>query len=562
MLPEATPVLVVGAGPVGLATAAFLGWHGVETLVAERRPSGSGHPRARGVSPRTMELLRGLGVEERVRGARSALDLAGNDGIIVAETLAGRRLKEMDAPYFMFGALNYADLGPSPWCMCHQDELEPILLDRARELGADVAFGTECVDLRSDATGVDAVLRTADGGERTVRASYVVAADGAGSPARTRLRVPMSGPGRIGHFLNIQFDADLREALGDRRFIMCYIAGAGVRCALLPVDNAERWMLHVMCEPEEVPDFTEERCAEVVRAAAGVPDLDVRIRSALPWESAGRVADHWRHGRVFLAGDAAHTMPPTGAFGSNTGVQDGHNLAWKLAAVLRGTAEDALLDSYEAERLPVARETMRQAVARSQDRPGAAGGGDGRSSGIVPDPVVVHGYRYRSAAVANEPGDDAGGVWENRPSGAPGTRVPHVPVADGSTVDLVRRRFALFAGTGAAEAWQAAADRADLALGVPFDVHVMDAGSGWQEAAGVSSAGAVLVRPDGFVAWRVADVPEDAGRALTEVLAGLLGRPVPADGDGTADGEAVEGEVAGGGQAAGDGAAVSAGAVR
>ncbi|MCP2341065.1 FAD-dependent monooxygenase [Actinomadura rupiterrae] len=548
MLPETTPVLVVGAGPVGLATAAFLGWHGIEALVAERRPSGSGHPRARGVSPRTMELLRGLGLEERVRGTRSARDLADNDGIVVAETLAGRQLKEMSAPYFMFGALNYTDLGPSPWCMCHQDELEPILLDRARELGADVAFGAECVELRQDATGVDAVLRT-DSGQQTVRAQYVIAADGAGSPTRTRLRVPMSGPGRLGHFLNIQFEADLRDALGDRRFIMCYIAGAGVRCALLPVDNAERWMLHVMCEPEEVPDFTEERCADLVRAAAGVPDLDVRIRSALPWESAGRVADRWRHGRVFLTGDAAHTMPPTGAFGSNTGIQDGHNLAWKLAAVLRGRAADALLDTYEEERLPVARETMRQAVARSQDRPGAESG-KGGPSGIVPDPVVVLGYRYRSAAVAAEPGDDAGNVWENRPTGSPGARVPYVPLPDGSTVDLVRRRFVLFAGADTAGLWQDAADECDRALGIPFDVHVMGSGSGWPEAAGVTSSGAVLVRPDGFVAWRSTDVPEDIGRTFTEVVARLLGRPAPA--------EPVQGDQADQAEAG----AVAAGAVR
>ncbi|WP_433336482.1 FAD-dependent monooxygenase [Spirillospora sp. CA-294931] len=537
MLPERTPVLVVGAGPVGLSTAAFLGWHGIESVVVEKHAGLSPHPRARGITPRSMELLRVLGLESRIRAADSARELAGNDGIVVAETLAGRQLGEMSQPYFMFGSPNWTELSPTDWCMCHQDELEPILRDRARELGADVHFGAECLAVEPDGDGVTAVVRGADGVERRVRAGYLVAADGAGSPIRERLGIGTSGPGRVGHFLNIQFEADLAATLGDRRFIMAYIAGAGVRCALLPVNNTDRWMLHVMCEPEELLGFTEERCAELVRAAAGVPDLEVRIKNALPWESAGRVADRLRDGRVFLVGDAAHVMPPSGAFGSNTGIQDAHNLAWKLAAVLRGQAGDALLDTYEAERRPVAEQTVRQAVLRSKDRPGAKRDGqDGVDPEIVADPVVVLGYRYRSSAVIAESGPDDGAVWAPGAAGLPGTRAPHVAMAGGSTIDLVRRRFVLFAGPDAGPAWTEAGEAASGELGVGIETAVVGDGSAegpgrvhdlegrWAEAFGVERDGAVLVRPDGFVAWRSRSLPADPGGELRTALAGVLGR--------------------------------------
>ncbi|MBA9005538.1 FAD-dependent monooxygenase [Thermomonospora cellulosilytica] len=539
MLPERTSVLVVGAGPVGLSAAAFLGWHGIDSVVVDRHPGLSGHPRARGITPRTMELLRVIGLEERVRGTASARELAANDGIHLAESLAGRPLGQMRQPYFQFGSPNFEELSPTSWCMCHQDELEPILRDRAVELGADVHFGVECTAVEPDGDGVWARLRPADGGtERRLRADYVIAADGANGRIRQWLGIGTSGPGRLGHFLNISFEADLSAQLGERRFIMCYITKAGVRCALLPVDNARRWMLHVMCEPEEVPGITEERCVELVRAAAGVPDLEVRIAGALPWESAGRVADRMRAGRVFLAGDAAHVMPPTGAFGSNTGIQDAHNLAWKLAAVLRGRAGDALLDTYEAERLPVARETMLQAVLRSKDRPGA-----GRDAAapvdprIVADPVVVLGYRYRSSAVVPEDGAASGEetVWAPQAAGEPGTRAPHVALAAGSTIDLVRRRFVVFAGPAEGAAWREACAEVERDLGVPFDVYTITDGAGedtghlhdlegrWAAGYGVDPGGAVLVRPDGFVAWRSRSLPEDPGgelrRAMTRVLA-------------------------------------------
>ncbi|WP_283133371.1 FAD-dependent monooxygenase [Rhizohabitans arisaemae] len=515
MFPQTTQVLVVGGGLVGLSMSAFLSWHGVDSLTVERRRGLSTHPRARGINPRTMELLRVLGLEERVLAAESARALAGNSGVIAAETLAGPEVGELRQEYFMFGSAPYAGLSPSSWCMCHQDELEPLLRGRAAELGGEIRLGVELTGFEQDSAGVRAVLRDAsDGEEHVVHAEYLIAADGAGSPIRRSLGIPFDGAGTLGHFVNIQFEADLRAALGDRRFIMCYLTKAGVPCALLPVNNADRWMLHVMTGPDGAAGFTEERCRELVRAAAGLPELEVAIKGALPWESAGRVAERFGDGRVFLVGDAAHVMPPTGAFGSNTGIQDAHNLAWKLAAVLRGQAGAALLGTYDAERRPVAEATVTQAVLRSRERPriGAGGPPPAADPAIVSDRTVVLGQAY----------DD--GAWEDVPSGRVGTRAPHVALADGrSTIDLFRRGFTLLTGPDDT-AYRRVAGTCAAGLGVPLACYVVEDPS-------VDKAGATLVRPDGFVAWRSGPDPVDPARELGEALAHALRRTLPSEAD-------------------------------
>jgi putative polyketide hydroxylase len=446
-----------------------------------------------------------------VRAAPSARALAGNSGVIAVESLAGREIGELRQSYHVDSGGDYSGLSPTSWCLVHQDELEPMLRDRAAELGATLHFETELTDLAQTADEVVATVR-GPGGVRSVTARYVVAADGARSPIRERLGIEMQGPGVLARFLNIQFTADLRAQLGDRRFIICYTAQAGTRCALLPIDNAERWMLHVLDQDEE--GFDEQRCVALIRAAAGVPDLAVRVDAMLPWDAAGGTAERFAAGRIFLAGDAAHVMPPSGAFGSNTGIQDGHNLAWKLAAVLRGWAGPQLLDTYDAERRPVARDTMRQAVLRSKDRPRLVHQLPGTPyPGINPDPVVIFGYRY---PVGDEP---AG--WSPDPDGSPGTRAPHVPLpGGGSLLDRYGTDWVLLAGPDD-DQWQRVAEDWSAAHGdVPVRVERL---SGWQPAYGVGPEGAVLVRPDGFVAWRSPgapgpDTPADLAAATDPLL--------------------------------------------
>ncbi|GLW63960.1 FAD-dependent oxidoreductase [Actinomadura rubrobrunea] len=516
-----TPVLIVGGSLVGLSTALFLGKHGVPSMVVERNQGLSPHPRARGVNARTMELLRWAGIEDELRAMPSAKALAENSGIIAAESLAGRELGALKEGYHRDTGAPDDDgwLGATGWCLCHQHEVEPLLREHAARHGADLRFGTELVDLEQDAGGVTAVLRDRAGGERRVRARYLVGADGAGSLVRRLLGVESDGPGALGHFLNIRFRADLTGPLRGRRFVMCYTINGSSRSGLLPVDNAVEWLLHVPYDPDRAAEFTPERCVELVRAAAGVDDLDVTIDGVASWESAGRVARSFAVGRVFLVGDAAHVMPPTGAYGSNTGIQDAHNLAWKLAAVLRGQAGPRLLDTYAEERRPVAEATVEQAVLRSKDRPRLAGGPqpppDPR---IQPDPVVTFGQVYRSAAV--DPDGSAGdSVWEPEPSGRPGTRAPHVIAKrDGkliSTLDLYGDRFVLLAGPEGAE-WADAAARAAEKIGLDVAAHVIGrdvrtTAVDLCAAHGLTPGGAVLVRPDGFVAWRRADAPQAPG---------------------------------------------------
>ncbi|MDH6579788.1 FAD-dependent monooxygenase [Kitasatospora sp. MAP5-34] len=548
------PVLIVGGSLVGLSTALFLARQGVPCVVVEQRPGISGHPRTRGVNPRSMELLRSAGLEERLRALPSARLLARNSGVRLAQSLAGPELGSFREEYYREVRSDLGDLSPADWCLCHQNELEAVLLGAARQAGAVVRFGTEFVSLEQDAAAgaVTAVVREVRGGRRRrIRARYLVGADGARSAVRGQVDVPFLGTGQLGRFLAIHFRADLREQLGARRFVMCYTFNSGVRGALIPLDNACEWRLDVILDPTSPDDlpgmFTVGRCVELVRAAAGVPGLGVEVLGTVPWEAAAKVAGGFRAGRVFLAGDAAHVMPPSGAFGSNAGVQDAHNLAWKLAAVLAGQGGPALLDSYDAERRPVCSATVRQAVLRQQDRP-RAGGREARRGlppGIVDDAALWFGWRYRSAVLAGDLDDvpddavdeSAGGgpgVWTTEPLGLPGTRAPHVwlrrGAGDCSTLDLFGSGPVLLTGS-VPGGWPGAAAGLAAEWGVPLRVHgiggggeLADPAGTWAKAYGVTDAGAVLVRPDGVVAWRSAAAPEDAGGALRQALGLMFAR--------------------------------------
>ncbi|WP_443080519.1 FAD-dependent oxidoreductase [Streptomyces sp. PTD5-9] len=532
------PVLIVGGSLVGLSTSLFLGRLGVEHLLVEKHRATSTHPRGRGNNVRTMEVFRTAGAEPGVRAAASVL--AGNHGILQAGSLTG------DDQRWLFKEIDpgggISRISPTGWCLCSQNDLEPVLLEQALAQGGDLRFSTELQSFDQDSAGVDAALKSRETGEHiSVRADYLVAADGPRSPIREQLRIGRTGPGDLFHNVSITFRSRrLAEVLGDRRFIVCYLTNPEADGALLPVDNEKDWVFHAPWQPgdgETLEDFTDERCAAHIRAAVGAPDIDVEITGKAPWHAAERVAERYRSGRVFLAGDSAHEMSPTGAFGSNTGIQDAHNLAWKLAAVLKGEAGPGLLDTYEAERLPVARATSARASARSGEHshPGysaAPGVGGGRQAGML---AVALGYQYvRGAVLGTDPHQPV--VPEAvLLDGRPGSRAPHLWVrragARLSTLDLYEDTFVLLTD-GGDTAWRRAAGRVAARLSVRLPVYGFgpgadlepEDGAHWAEVHGTNSAGAVLVRPDGFVAWRSKGAVADAEATLHEVLRSLLHR--------------------------------------
>ncbi|WP_455359842.1 FAD-dependent oxidoreductase [Streptomyces sp. SYSU K21746] len=537
---DRVPVLIVGGSLVGLSASLFLGRLGIRHLLVEKHEDTSTHPRGRGNNVRTMEVYRAAGVESAIREAASVL--AENHGILQAPSLTGDDqewlFKEIDPG----GGL--ARFTPSGWCLCSQNDLEPVLLARTREQGADVRFSTELMSFEQDGTGVSAVLKNRETGEHsTVRADYLIAADGPRSPVRERLGIGQTGPGDLFHNVSITFRSKrLTDVLGTRRFIVCYLTDPAADGALLPVDNLAKWVFHAPWQPdrgETLEDFTDERCAKHIRTAVGAPELDVEITGKAPWHAAERVAERYSAGRVFLAGDSAHEMSPTGAFGSNTGIQDAHNLAWKLAAVVEGWAGPGLLQTYETERQPVARATSARASARSSEHshPGyvpAPGVGGGKQSGLLP---VALGYRYvRGAVVGVDP--ELPVVPERLDlTGGPGTRAPHMWLLDRgerkSTLDLYERSFVLLSGAAGA-AWHAAAQRVADRLSVRLDAYRVGSGPDadlapenangpdWAEVHGTTPEGAVLVRPDGFVAWRAMGPASDPEATLHEVMASLL----------------------------------------
>ncbi|MEU6069030.1 MULTISPECIES: FAD-dependent oxidoreductase [Streptomyces] len=533
------PVLIVGGSLVGLSMSLFLGRLGVRHMLVERHSGTSHHPRGRGNNVRTMELFRVAGIEPDIHTAASLL--ADNHGILQAPTLVG------DAGEWLFKHIDpsggLAKFSPTGWCLCSQNDLEPVLLDSARKLGGDLRYSHEMEAFEHDAEGVTAIVRDRGTEERyTVHADYLVAADGPRSPVRNRLGIHQTGPGDLFANVSVTFRSKLlADVVGDRRFICCYLTDPEADGALLPVDNKERWVFHAPWHPERgetLDEFTEDRLARHIRRAVGVPDLDVELTGKASWRAAERVADRYREGRVFLAGDSAHEMSPTGAFGSNTGIQDAHNLAWKLAAVLEGWAGPHLLETYDTERRPVAVATSARASARSVEHshPGfsPSPGVGNKKGGILP---VVLGYCYPKGAVIDaDPAQPV--VPEGMDlAGRPGSRAPHLWLHRAgeriSTIDLYERSLVLLTDAPDDAGWHAAARRVADRDGVRLDAYrigpgpdadlTYDSGTDdWARVHGTTADGAVLVRPDGFVAWRAPGAVPDPEAALRKVLATLL----------------------------------------
>ncbi|HXS80483.1 MAG TPA: FAD-dependent monooxygenase [Gammaproteobacteria bacterium] len=537
---EEVPVLIVGGSLVGLSTALLLARHGVQALAVERHSGTAIHPRAGHFQIRTIEILREMGLEaESRRKARETYDPEG--GIIAVESLAGREVARF-IPNLNVGV---DDRSPTGRLFVDQDVLEPMLRRTAEQLGARLRYRTELTSFEQDADRVRAVIRDLDSGEeREVVAQFMVAADGNRSRVRKSLGIDMHGYGLLSKSVTIYFEADCAPYLQGRNSGVFYVHNPTLRGFFRLNLAGQRGFLAVNCVGADVTrdeavnvsqGMNEERALELLRAAIGVPGLPMKVRQIVPWDAEANVASRFGSGRVFLAGDAAHVVPPNGGFGGNTGVQDAHNLAWKLAMVVKGQAGRRLLESYDDERRPVGAFTVDQAYGRYATRVVPERGKENVKP-IVDDLLIEIGYRYRSSAVAMG-GDSADAPLVQHPDtlrAAPGTRAPHLVIErEGksiSTLDLFGGPFVLLTGPDGG-AWRAAAEEAAKALGVPIDVWQIGGKGGLRDVAGrflehyaLGPAGAVLVRPDSFVAWRSDGSATAGAAALRRVLESILAR--------------------------------------
>ncbi|MBE7125826.1 FAD-dependent monooxygenase [Bacillus mycoides] len=531
------PVLIVGGGLSGLSSALFLGKQNIEYLLIERHPSTAIHPKAGGITFRTMELFRELGLEKGIRLAGKALENC--HGRIAVETIAEVKHEELEqiraAQYENNEKLvrKVEEISPSKQTACYQITLEEMMLQYAQKLGGNLSFYHELVSYEQNENGVIAMIQNRDTKEEsTIYCDYVIAADGAKSKIREELGILTEGRGTIGgYYMNIYFEADLSGFIKGDAFGFTMIRHPEVLGALIPVDNVRKWIYHVAYDPiqgERPEDFTLERCKQIIQTAIGSMDIKPEILSVLPWEASESTAVKFQDNRIFLVGDSAHIMPPTGGFGSNTGIQDAHNLAWKLAAVIKGKANPKLLETYHDERYPVAKLTTDHASSMLFRAAGREVGNLSNMDSLA----VTAGYQYCSEAIIDEC---------NTPhrmnivdlNGRPGTRAPHFwgtyEGKEVSILDLFGSNFVLLTGAEPST-WTEAARDVSSKLGVNIKVYRVGLSGDFvaqkdvlSELYGIGHGGAALIRPDGFIGWRLEKEVVNPDVVLGEVMDNLLG---------------------------------------
>jgi 2-polyprenyl-6-methoxyphenol hydroxylase-like FAD-dependent oxidoreductase len=531
---------------VGQLAALMLSQHGISPMLIDKRLATLTAPKAHAVNARTLEICESLGVSaEKLRD----IGASANDGghVRFMGTLTGVE----------FGALPYErqddaafESTPFPLSNIPQPLFEEELSKAIRHK-SDIQFerGVECLSLEDTGDAVIATLYTAATDEtREFSFDYVIAADGAGSGIRQALAIEMDGPEVLSDHLMIHFSADLRHLTEGRRGLLYFLFEPGVGGALIAYDQAKTWVLMHSWNPatEKLEDYDDAKCLALIEQAVGQPLETATIENVSPWRMSAQIAQQYRKGRIFLAGDAAHRFPPTGGLGLNTGAGDVQNLTWKLAAVLQGNAGTDLLSTYESERRPVAAINSEQSLTNSAkifDLIIALHGTDpektaGRYAAVAADPAahpevaaavaaqVPHfdsfalqlGYRYDSAAI-HEPAPIPAieDVSNYQPSWDAGAHFPHRWVRrDGEKLPLQQllpaNWFSLLLGPQAV--WQASGCHINP---VHFGNDYEDT-EAWSSLTGLADTGALLIRPDGHIAARFDSVDAAAVKTVMDKL--------------------------------------------
>src|SRR5580692_8225260 len=576
-----TDVVVVGSGPAGAGAALLLSTLGIPNIMITKYRWTANTPRAHITNQRAMEVFRDAGIEGQVLADATPHELMGDT--VFCTSIAGEEIGRI----LTWGThpARQADYRLASPCLpvdIPQTYLEPILVRNAVVRGTQARFSTEYLDHRQDAEGVDVQVRDRlTGQEYTIRAKYLIGADGARSKVASDIGLPMEGRMDIAGSMNITFKADISAHVGHRPSVLYWVIqpgsnvggiGAGLVRMVRPWDE---WLIvwgYDISQPAPVVD--EAAATQIVRSLLGLPELAVTITGTSLWGNNELYATHLQSGRVFCAGDAIHRHPPSNGLGSNTSVQDSYNLAWKLAAVLRGQAGPALLDTYSAERAPVARQIVLRAnqssrefvqlfdalgvtsaateadmVAAIEERKANTPAGAAKRAAIAVAMELKHyefnahgvefGQFYESSAVVGDgsrrpsPARDPELYYE--PSTVPGAHLPHAWVGDAankvSTLDLAPYgTFTLFTGI-AGEAWADAAEKVSRDLNVPVKTVIIGPGRevtdiyyDWARVREIDEDGALLVRPDKFIAWRSMSLPDGPEQTLRDALTALLSR--------------------------------------
>lgn len=510
-----TDIVVVGGGPCGLLTALLLGRLGIDTVLIEKHVNILDHPKAMGVTRRTAEIFMQAGLLDQM--------------------LEGQPTRQPDATsQWLKGGLNQAVLGqvvfvdedcpfsPCRAFRCPQPHVEKVLRQAVANMpSVRCLFGTEVLGLEQTEQSVQVSMVAPDAKPHNIEAKFVVAADGDHSPIRHNLGIERVGPGEKGRFLSVYFRANYGPALRGRLGLISNVLGPDYFEVFVAVNGEDLWLMHHYLQDDESPqEYSREKFQRIIQYTSGMPDVPVEVLSINPWAMAPAIAKRWREHGVFLVGDAAARVSPSGGLGMNNGLQSAHNLAWKLAQVVLGRESFDWLDCYEAERLPAAKFTFfnsegntdeitdivylafdgdwdgaKAAIAKSR----RAGSGHGQDFGIV----------YQSAAVLAD-GSTAASVQDAVndyvPNARPGHRAPDFSVQikhhSGSILNLLGYQYTALVAAEAPDDLFAdlCVEAVLLREGVDFEPQTKN----WRVLYGMSERGGVLIRPDGYVAARLA----------------------------------------------------------